>query len=73
VRARLSAIEASFASERDALAERIEARVAGADHDARPDRLREEAARLATFLARLAQWRETSARLRVRAACGATG
>jgi hypothetical protein len=74
VRARLAAIQASFASERDALAARIEAGVAGGDHDARPDRLREEATRLATVLARLAHWRQTSrpARLRVHATCAKT-
>jgi hypothetical protein len=66
-------IQASFASERDALAARIEAGVVGGDYDPRPERLREQAARLATILARLAHWRETSrpARLRVRAACAA--
>jgi hypothetical protein len=71
LRGRLSALQTSFASERDTLAARIDAGVAGGDHDARPDRLREEAARLATILARLAHWRETSrpARLRVRAGC----
>jgi hypothetical protein len=69
--ARLSALRVVFARERDLLAAHLEAGLDGGGHDPRPFRLDEEAARLATLLARLAHWRETArpARLRIRSAC----